>query len=165
MSSVSTTNISGTDNDFDRPSGTGASLHRYPGTSCLATISLSLRDKSHSPIEAPAPYLRAIQPWAMLSWPLRATEWKRQTPSGCVTLKTCAGRKVTRELTRKPRLRSVRSAALRSWHAAARKEPGTSAGGRGFDYPEDDAQQLCATDYRKAVSQTPSGKESRISAF
>ena len=29
------------------------SLHRYPGTSCLATISLSLRDKSHSPIEAP----------------------------------------------------------------------------------------------------------------
>src|SRR5277367_5920070 len=28
----------------------GASLHRYPGTSCLATISLSLRDKSHSPI-------------------------------------------------------------------------------------------------------------------
>jgi hypothetical protein len=43
----------GTDNDFDRPSGTGASLHGYPGTSCLATISLSLRDKSHSPIEAP----------------------------------------------------------------------------------------------------------------
>jgi hypothetical protein len=26
---------------------------RYPGTSCLATISLSLRDKSHSPIEGP----------------------------------------------------------------------------------------------------------------
>src|SRR5271166_1535835 len=41
----------GTDNDVDRPSGTGVSLHRYPGTSCLATISLSLRDKSHSPIE------------------------------------------------------------------------------------------------------------------
>jgi hypothetical protein len=39
--------------DFDLPSGAGASLHRYPGTSCLATISLSLRDKSHSPIEAP----------------------------------------------------------------------------------------------------------------
>src|ERR1700720_21864 len=37
---------------FDRPSGTG-SLHRYPGTSCLATISLSLRDKSNSPIEGP----------------------------------------------------------------------------------------------------------------
>src|SRR5271165_6177429 len=32
----------------DRPSRTGVSLHRYPGTSCLATISLSLRDKSHS---------------------------------------------------------------------------------------------------------------------
>src|SRR3984957_15104471 len=29
----------------------GISLHRYPGTSCLATISLSLRDKSRSPIE------------------------------------------------------------------------------------------------------------------
>ena len=43
--SVSTTNICGTDNDFDRPSGTGASLQRDPGTSCLATISLSLRDK------------------------------------------------------------------------------------------------------------------------
>ena len=42
MSLVSTTNISGTDNDFDRSSGTGASLHRYPDTSCLATISLSL---------------------------------------------------------------------------------------------------------------------------
>src|SRR6202040_2586558 len=25
----------------------------YPGTSCLATIMLSLRDKSHSPIEGP----------------------------------------------------------------------------------------------------------------
>jgi len=47
---VSTTNICGTDNDFGRPFGTGSSLHRYPGTSCLATISLSLRDKSHSPI-------------------------------------------------------------------------------------------------------------------
>ena len=29
----------------------GASLHLYPGTSCLATIVLSLRDKNHSPIE------------------------------------------------------------------------------------------------------------------
>jgi len=46
VSSVSTTNISGTDNDFDRPSGTEASPHRYPGTSCLATIVLSLRDKN-----------------------------------------------------------------------------------------------------------------------
>ena len=35
------------------PPGRGASLHHYPGTSCLATIVLSLRDKSHSPIEAP----------------------------------------------------------------------------------------------------------------
>jgi len=31
----------------------------YPGTSCLATISLSLRDKSHSPFEAPRNYLSA----------------------------------------------------------------------------------------------------------
>ncbi len=37
--------------DFNRPSGTGVSLWIAPGTSCLATISLSLRDKSHSPIE------------------------------------------------------------------------------------------------------------------
>jgi hypothetical protein len=28
-----------------------SSLHRYPGTSCLATINLSLRDKSHSPTQ------------------------------------------------------------------------------------------------------------------
>ena len=47
--------------DFDLPSGAGASLHRYPGTSCLATISLSLRDKSHSPIEAPHNYLSAYE--------------------------------------------------------------------------------------------------------
>src|SRR5271165_162222 len=52
MSSVSTTNISGTDHDFDRPSGTGVSLYRYPGTSYLATIMLSLRDKIHSSAEA-----------------------------------------------------------------------------------------------------------------
>jgi hypothetical protein len=39
----------------------GASLHRYPGTSCPATISLSLRDKSHSPIEAPHNYLSAYE--------------------------------------------------------------------------------------------------------
>src|SRR5258705_5595850 len=30
-----------------------------PGTSCLATMVLSLRDKSHSPIEAPHNYLSA----------------------------------------------------------------------------------------------------------
>src|SRR5271166_1774635 len=56
MSSVSTTNISGTDkgtdNDFGRPSGTGVSLYRRPGTSYLATIMLSLRDKIHSSAEA-----------------------------------------------------------------------------------------------------------------
>ena len=52
----------GTDNDFDRPSGDGVSLHRYPGTSCLATISLSLRDKSHPPIEAPHNYLSSYAP-------------------------------------------------------------------------------------------------------
>src|SRR5271165_2794737 len=52
MSSVSTTNISGTDNDFGRPSGTGVFLYCYPGTSYLATIMLSLRDKIHSPAEA-----------------------------------------------------------------------------------------------------------------
>jgi hypothetical protein len=44
---------------------TRASLHRYPGTSYLATISLSLRDKSRSPIEAPHNYLSAYggEPW------------------------------------------------------------------------------------------------------
>src|SRR5271165_2624811 len=56
MSSVSTTNISGTDpgtdHDFGRPSGTGVFLYRYPGTSYLATITLSLRDKIHSSAEA-----------------------------------------------------------------------------------------------------------------
>jgi hypothetical protein len=31
-----------------RPSRDGASLHLYPGTSCLATIGLSLRDKNPS---------------------------------------------------------------------------------------------------------------------
>jgi hypothetical protein len=34
---------------LNRYPGRGASLHRYPGPSCLATINLSLRDKSHSP--------------------------------------------------------------------------------------------------------------------
>jgi len=42
----------GTDNDFGRPSGTGVFLYRYPGTSYLATIMLSLRDKIHSSAEA-----------------------------------------------------------------------------------------------------------------
>jgi hypothetical protein len=49
----------GTDHDFGRPSGTGTFLHRNPGTSCLATIRPSLRDKSRSPIEAPHNYLSA----------------------------------------------------------------------------------------------------------
>ena len=47
--------ISGTDNGFDRPFGTGASLHRYPGTSHLYVFSLLnrpgrpvvLRTRSH----------------------------------------------------------------------------------------------------------------------
>jgi hypothetical protein len=43
----------GTDNDFSRPSGTGLPLCTYAGTSCLATIGLSLRDENHSTIEAP----------------------------------------------------------------------------------------------------------------
>ena len=42
----------GTDNDFDRPSGTAVFLYRYPGTSYLATILLSLRDKMHAPAKA-----------------------------------------------------------------------------------------------------------------
>ena len=42
----------GTDHDFGRPSGTGVFLYRYPGTSYLATITLSLRDKIHSSAEA-----------------------------------------------------------------------------------------------------------------
>ena len=58
--SVSTTNICGTDNDFARPSGTGlsASLPRHfvPGT-----VVLSLRDKNHSPIEAPHNDLSAYE--------------------------------------------------------------------------------------------------------
>ena len=33
--------------------GTVLSRDSFRGTSCLATISLSLRDKSHSPIEGP----------------------------------------------------------------------------------------------------------------
>jgi hypothetical protein len=44
-----------------------------PGTSCLATIVLSLRDKSHSPIEAPHNYLSAcgVQPWEPSSQAIR----------------------------------------------------------------------------------------------
>jgi hypothetical protein len=46
-------------------------VHRYPGTSCLATIGLSLRDKSHSPIEGPRIKLALIglKPWAEFCCP------------------------------------------------------------------------------------------------
>jgi hypothetical protein len=47
---VSTTNFSGTGKDSAVPLGGRGSLDRYPGTSCLATISLSLRDERHWPI-------------------------------------------------------------------------------------------------------------------
>ena len=46
----------------------GTSLHRYPGTLCLATINLSLRDKSHSPIVAPLA-LPGLKSWAEFSSP------------------------------------------------------------------------------------------------
>ena len=36
---------------FNRPAGTGLIFLLTPGTSCLATIELSLRDKRHSPLE------------------------------------------------------------------------------------------------------------------
>jgi hypothetical protein len=49
-----------------------ASLHRYPGTSCLATILLSLRDKSHSSIEAPHNYLST---YGAQSWAKPKVEW------------------------------------------------------------------------------------------
>mgnify|MGYP003623046068 CR=1 FL=1 len=39
--------------DHTVPYGTVLSRDAFPGTSCLATIMLSLRDKSHSPIEGP----------------------------------------------------------------------------------------------------------------
>jgi hypothetical protein len=39
--------------DHTVPYGTVLSRDAFPGTSCLATISLSLRDKSHSLIEGP----------------------------------------------------------------------------------------------------------------
>jgi hypothetical protein len=48
----------------------GAIFLMIPGTSCQATMVLSLRDKSHSPIEVPHNYLSAYgvkpcaQPWA-----------------------------------------------------------------------------------------------------
>src|ERR1700720_816414 len=81
--SVSTTNICGTDNDFDRPSrrGLSASLPRHfvPGYDQPVppgqTISLSFRDKSHSPIEAPDNYLSAYEVYPGLNY---------LGPSGCM---------------------------------------------------------------------------------
>ena len=37
------------DNDFNRPSGTEPSLHRFPGTSCLATINRPSGTKTFLP--------------------------------------------------------------------------------------------------------------------
>jgi hypothetical protein len=42
----------GTVDRFNRPAD-GAIFLMIPGTSCLATIVLSLRDKNQSPVEAP----------------------------------------------------------------------------------------------------------------
>jgi hypothetical protein len=60
----------------------GVYLHRYPGASCLATISLSLRDKSHSPIEAADDYLSACagKPWAKLTCPFGPYEDAKHVP-------------------------------------------------------------------------------------
>ena len=49
------------------PCPTVLSRDAFPGTSCLATISLSLLDKNRSPIEGPRIKL-AGQSWDMLSW-------------------------------------------------------------------------------------------------
>jgi hypothetical protein len=46
-----------TDHAFKRPSGTGRLSASLPGTSCPATIGLSLRDENHSTIEAPRIHL------------------------------------------------------------------------------------------------------------
>jgi hypothetical protein len=60
--------LDGTDNDFNRPSATGPSLHRFPGTSCLATINLSLRDKAILPSKGHTIILAfmGLQPGLML---------------------------------------------------------------------------------------------------
>jgi hypothetical protein len=70
----------------------------------IALKGLELRMRSGSKVRSRfSPYLLAPsglirlrgitqgKPWAMLSWPLRATEWKRRTPSGRVTLNTYGG--------------------------------------------------------------------------
>jgi hypothetical protein len=61
------------------PYGTALLGGPVPGTSCQATIALSLWDESHSPFEGPriklgqtipnSPHLCAIQPWAMVPGP------------------------------------------------------------------------------------------------
>jgi hypothetical protein len=53
------------------PPGRAASLHRYPGSSRLATIWLSPRDENHSTIEAPGTKLAlmGLKPWANFSGP------------------------------------------------------------------------------------------------
>ena len=56
------------------PPGRG-SLHRYPGTSCLATISLSLWDKNHPLIGAPRIKLALwVGPSAAFDLPALTTE-------------------------------------------------------------------------------------------
>jgi len=73
-------NISRTGNDFDPstvPPGRD-SLGRYPGTSCLATISLSLREKSHSLIEGPR--MAKLAPTWAKTWALRALQAKPSRP-------------------------------------------------------------------------------------
>jgi hypothetical protein len=69
MNSVSTTNIS--DDDFDRPSGTGPLYIATQALPCLATIGLSLRISS--PFRAKRLFwLTQGKPWAKLSCPFGA---------------------------------------------------------------------------------------------
>jgi len=53
-----------------------------PGTSCLATISLSLRDKSHSPIEVPHNYLSAYRVNPGLNGAKLSEIWGSLLPGG-----------------------------------------------------------------------------------
>src|ERR1700688_391526 len=65
----------------------GGSLHRYPGTPCLATISLSLRDKSHSPIEGLRIKLAlmGLKPWAESYSPCGAKKHPKRPFFSCHT--------------------------------------------------------------------------------
>jgi hypothetical protein len=58
------------------PYGTALWVGAVPGTSCLAAITLSLRDKSHSPIEGPRIKLAlmGLKPWAKFSCPSGAED-------------------------------------------------------------------------------------------